>query len=64
MNRGKRIDRIYIKVIQLLIERPEPLSTKEILEALAREGILNRSEGDKKSLIRALNRLEELGLIV
>jgi len=64
MNRGKRIDRIYIKVIQLLIERPEPLSTKEILEALARDGILKRSEGDKKSLIRALNRLEELGLIV
>jgi len=64
MNRGKRIDRIYIKVIQLLIERPEPLSTKAILEALAREGILSRSEGDKKSLIRALNRLEELGLIV
>jgi len=63
MNAGKRVDWIYINVIQELLERPEPMSTADILNLLVRKGILGRSEADKKSLIRALNRLEELGLI-
>jgi len=63
MNRGKRIDRVYIGILKVLLKEPQALSTGEIWKKLMAEGILGRSESDKKTLNRALSRLEELGLV-
>ncbi len=63
MNTGKKRDSIILKVLGLLLKRGPVLSTQEILSSLKSEGTLGEREGDKKVLLRALTRMEEIGII-
>jgi len=63
MNEGKRIDRIYLELLPLFLKRKEALSTSQLHRELEKRGLLANSEKDRKSLIRALSRLEEHGII-
>jgi len=63
VNEGKRIDKIYLELLPLFLRKKEPLTTGQLHGELKRKGLLTDSEKDRKSLVRALSRLEEHGIL-
>jgi hypothetical protein len=63
MNEGKRIDKIYLELLPLFLKRKTPATTGQLHGELKRKGLLTDSEKDRKSLVRALSRLEEHGIL-